>query len=176
MLTDLGLNESDLEEKKAIEVGNIFSLGTRFSEALGLKFKDADGKDAPVVMGSYGIGSTRMMGVLAEVLSDDKGLVWPKEVAPFAAQLISISGGNADVIAEADRMYDLLREHTIEVLYDDRDARAGEKFADADLIGIPTRIIISEKTVAEGGVEISARSNGKADIVPESQIIETLSK
>ena len=176
VLADLGLNESDLEEKKAIEVGNIFSLGTRFSEALGLKFKDADGKDAPVVMGSYGIGSTRMMGVLAEVLSDDKGLVWPKEVAPFAAQLISISGGNADVIAEADRMYDLLREHSIEVLYDDRDARAGEKFADADLIGIPTRIIISEKTVAEGGVEISARSNGKADIVPESQIIETLSK
>ena len=122
-------------------------------------------RKTPVIIASH-----RVLGSMASL----RGLGF--QVAPFAAQLISISGGNADVIAEADRMYDLLREHSIEVLYDDRDARAGEKFADADLIGIPTRIIISEKTVAEGGVEISARSNGKADIVPESQIIETLSK
>jgi len=176
VLADLDVDASELVEKKAIEVGNIFSLGTRFSEALGLKFKDSDGVEKPVVMGSYGIGSTRLIGVLAEVLSDEKGLVWPKEVAPFAVHLISITGGNADVAAEADRVYELLGEHGIEVLYDDRDARAGEKFADADLIGVPTRLVISEKTIASGGAEVSDRASGKTELVPESGILELLSK
>ena len=175
VLADLGVAESELKEQKAIEVGNIFSLGTRFSEALGLTYKDSAGKDTPVVMGSYGIGSSRMVGVIAEVLSDEKGLIWPKEVAPYNAHLIVIHG-NEDVRAEADRMYELLTENGIDVLYDDRDARAGEKFADADLIGIPLRIVVSEKTIQAGGVEVTERASASSSLVPESELIEYLKR
>ena len=114
------------------------------------------------------------MGTIVEVLSDPKGIVWPKEVSPFPVHMVAISGGNADVVAEADRLYELLRENGIEVLYDDRDARAGEKFADADLIGIPMRIVVSEKTMSEGGVELSERGNGGTVLIPESEIIERI--
>ncbi len=172
VLAELGIKKDELEEVKAIEVGNIFPLGTRFSEALGLTYKDDTGAEQPVIMGSYGIGPGRLMGTVVEVLSDEKGIVWPKEVAPFPVHLIAISSGNADVTAEADRLYGLLKENGVEALYDDRDARAGEKFADADLIGIPTRIVVSEKTMAEGGVEISGRQNGSTAIVSENEIIE----
>ena len=128
----------------------------------------------PVVMGSYGIGPGRLMGAVVEVLADAKGIVWPREVAPFDAHLIAITGGNADVAAEADRLYELLKDNGVETLYDDREARAGEKFADADLIGIPKRIVISEKTMSGGGVEVVARSDGATAFVPESGIIEHL--
>ena len=175
VLADLGVAESELKEQKAIEVGNIFSLGTRFSEALGLTYKDSAGKDVPVVMGSYGIGSSRMVGVIAEVLSDEKGLIWPKEVAPYNAHH-SVIHGNDDVRAEADRMYELLTENGIDVLYDDRDARAGEKFADADLIGIPLRIVVSEKTIQAGGVEVTERASASSSLVPESELIEYLKR
>lgn len=170
---DLGLSD-EYREEKAVEVGNIFTLGTRFSEALGLSYKDAGGASAPVFMGSYGIGPARLMAVVVETLSDDKGIVWPKEIAPYAVHLISITGGNPDVQAEADRLYELLTQHGIEVLYDDRDARAGEKFADSDLIGIPTRLVVSEKTMAQGGVEVIARASASSALVPESGIIEHL--
>ncbi len=176
VLAELGLKKAELSEEKAIEVGNIFPLGTRFSDALGLTFKDEGGKERPVVMGSYGIGPGRLMGTIAEVLSDDKGIVWPKEVAPYQVHLVSIASGNEDVVADADRIYELLRESGIEALYDDRDVRAGEKFADADLIGIPTRLVISEKTLAEAGVEVSARTGGGASIISDSAIVEHLLK
>lgn len=172
VLAELDIKKEELEEVKAIEVGNIFPLGTRFSEALGLTFKDEEGNEQPVVMGSYGIGPGRLMGTIAEVLSDEKGIVWPKEVAPFPAHLIAISSGNQDITAEADRLYELLREHGIEALYDDRDVRAGEKFADADLIGIPTRVIVSEKTMSAGGVELTNRSDGTTTFVPDNAIVE----
>ncbi len=174
VLKELDLKKEELKEEKAIEVGNIFPLGTRFSDALGLTYKDEKGAQVPVVMGSYGIGPGRLMGAIVEVLSDEKGIVWPKEIAPFSAHLVSISGGNADVVAEAVRLRDLLTEHGMEPLYDDRDVRAGEKFADADLIGIPTRLVVSEKTLAEGGVEVVSRATGTATLVPESGIIEHL--
>ena len=173
-LAELRIKKEELTEEKAIEVGNIFPLGTRFSDALGLTFKDDKGNTQPVVMGSYGIGPGRVMGTIVEVLSDGKGIVWPEEVAPYKAHLVSISGGNKDVVAEADRLYDSLKEHGIEPLYDDRDVRAGEKFADSDLIGIPTRLIVSEKTLAEGGVEVVSRENGSTTLVSESAIIDTL--
>jgi prolyl-tRNA synthetase len=176
VLSELHLKRSELEEVKAIEVGNIFPLGTRFSGALGLSYKDERGKEIPVVMGSYGIGPGRLMGAIVEVLGDEKGLVWPKEVAPFRAHLIAISGGNKDVAAEAERLYAQLSENGIEVLYDDRDARAGEKFADADLIGIPARLVVSEKTMSQGGIELVARADGTTTLVPESGIVEHLSK
>ncbi len=171
VLLELGIRKEELAEEKAIEVGNIFPLGTRFSDALGLRFKDDKGESAPVVMGSYGIGPGRVMGAIVEVLSDEKGIVWPKEAAPFPCHLILISGGNKDVVAEADRLYGLLAEHGIEALYDDRDLRAGEKFADSDLLGIPTRLVVSEKTLAEGGVEVVSRQSGGTTLVPESAII-----
>jgi len=174
VLAELGIKKEGLIEAKAIEVGNIFPLGTRFSDALGLEFKDDKGVSTPVVMGSYGIGPGRVMGTIVEVLSDEKGIIWPKEIAPFHAHLILISGGNKDVTVEADRLYDLLAEHGIESLYDDRDARAGEKFADSDLLGIPTRLVVSEKTLAEGGVEVISRKNGATTLVSESAIIQTL--
>ena len=174
VLSELGLRKEDLKEARAIEVGNIFPLGTRFSDALGLNFKNDKGESAPVVMGSYGIGPGRVMGAIVEVLSDEKGIVWPKEAAPFQAHLVLISGGNKDVVAEADRLYELLAEHGIETLYDDRDLRAGEKFADSDLLGIPTRLVVSERTLAEGGVEAVSRETGGTTLLSESAIIQSL--
>lgn len=174
VLKDLKLKKDELKEVKAIEVGNIFPLGTRFSDALGLKYKDEEGKERSVVMGSYGIGPGRLMGTIVEALSDDKGIVWPREVAPFAVHLVSIAGKNSDVVAEADRLYDLLVENGIETLYDDRDIRAGEKFADSDLIGIPKRLIVSEKTMSEGGAEVVSRKEGDSALVSDSQLIEHL--
>lgn len=174
-LKKLGLSKDRLVEKKAIEVGNIFHLGTRFSDALGLTFKDEAGKSFPVVMGCYGIGPSRLMGTIVEVLADERGLVWPANIAPFHVHLISLVGKSPDVAKEADRLYELLHEHGVEVLYDDRDARAGEKFADSDLIGIPQRIIVSEKTMSEGGVEVVSRKDASTKFVPESAIVELFS-
>ena len=176
VLSQLDLQREELEEVSAIEVGNIFSFGGTKSEQLGLVFKDESGQAKPVTLGSYGIGITRLMGTIVEILSDEKGIVWPAEVAPYPVHIIAISNGNADVIAEANRLYDLLREHGIEALYDDRDARAGEKFADADLIGIPKRLVISEKTMSSGSFEVVDRATGTVTMVPESSIIEHLKK
>lgn len=176
VLADIKLKKESLEEVKTIEVGNIFKLGTRFSKPLGLVFADEEGKKHDVVMGCYGIGLGRLMGSIVEALSDEKGIVWPKEVAPYQVHLVSISGGNKDIEAEADRMYELLQENDIEVLYDDRDVRAGEKFADSDLIGIPVRLVVSEKTVSAGGVEMVVRGNGSSSLVSESELIERLKK
>lgn len=176
VLSDLGVTEAELKEEKAIEVGNIFSLGTRFSDALGLTFKDSAGVQQSVIMGSYGFGCTRMVGVLAEVFADEKGIVWPKSVAPYAVHLISIAGGNDDVANEAIRIYEELKDHGIEVLFDDRDVRAGEKFSDAELIGIPTRIVVSEKTMAQGGVEITDRKSGASSFLADSKLIEHLTE
>lgn len=173
-LANLGVARDSLEKVKTAEVGNIFNFGQEKAKDLGLAVKDAAGNSVPVWMGSYGIGVTRLMGVLVEKFSDEKGIIWPKAVAPFAVHLVSITGGSAVVAAEADRLYDLLRENDIEVLYDDRDARAGEKFSDSDLIGIPTRLIVSERTMAQGGVEMVQRKAGGADFIADSGIIERL--
>lgn len=172
-LEKFGLDKESLTKEKSIEVGNIFPLGTKYSEAVGLQYKDENGENKHPVMGSYGIGLGRLIGTVAEVLSDEKGLVWPKEIAPFAVHLVSLAGSK-EVESEADRIYEMLTERGIEVLYDDRDARAGEKFADADLIGIPTRVVVSEKTISEGGVEVSSRKDGGAQLVAESEIVERL--
>ncbi len=159
VLAKFGVDRANLVEKKAIEVGNIFHLGTRFSEALGLTFKDEQGADKPVVMGSYGIGPTRLMGTIVEALSDEKGLVWPEEVAPFAYHIVSL--GNDDAVsATADALYEKLSGAGVEVLYDDRDLRAGEKFADSDLIGIPKRIVVGKDAAATGMFEVVNRATG----------------
>ena len=176
VLNDLGIARSDLTEKKAVEVGNIFSLGTKFSEPLGLVYTNEEGKPAPVVMGCYGIGPGRVMGTIVEVHADEKGLVWPEAVAPFAVHLIALfnkkvaEGAEDKVKVEADNLYKKLTDKGVEVLFDDRDATAGEKFGDSDLIGIPIRYVISEKTLAVDSVELKYRNTGKVEMVK----IETL--
>jgi prolyl-tRNA synthetase len=176
VLAQLGIQRDELEEQPAIEVGNIFSFGGKKCEELGLFFKDEDGSMKPVVLGSYGFGVTRMVGVLVEVFADEKGIVWPKEVSPYDAHLVVIAGGNKDIQDEADRIYEMLQGSGVDVLYDDRDVRAGEKFADADLLGIPTRLVVSEKTVAAGSVEVISRKTGESNLVAESALIERLTK
>jgi prolyl-tRNA synthetase len=170
VLKDLGVNRDELVEKKAVEVGNIFSLGTRFSDAFELNYLDEKGEKKPVVMGSYGIGPGRLMGTIAEVLSDDKGLVWPEAIAPFNIHLICIDDKEGKVRVEADKLYNRLTKAGSEVLYDDRDVRAGEKFADSDLIGIPVRIVISEKTMADDSVERKDRKTGNVEIIKNERI------
>jgi prolyl-tRNA synthetase len=159
-LSKLGLERGKLVEKKAIEAGNIFNLGTRFSESLGLSYKDAEGKSIPVVMGSYGIGPTRLMGIIVETLADDKGLVWPENVAPFKIHLVSLGKSGDDISKTADALYDDLVKTGVEVLYDDRDCSVGQKFADSDLIGIPTRIVVGKDAVATGEFEVVSRATG----------------
>lgn len=158
-LSELGLRKEDLREEKAIEVGNIFPLGTRFSEALGLNYKNEAGESVPVVMGSYGIGPARLMGTVVESLCDDKGIVWPESIAPFRVHLVQL-GDDAEVQKEAEELYRSLTAAGVEVLWDDRDARAGEKFADSDLIGIPLRIVVSQKSLSEGKFECVERASG----------------
>ncbi len=168
---DLGVQKADFKPHTASEVGNIFSLGIRFSSALNLQFKDEEGKGTPVIMGSYGIGPARLLGVMVETLADEKGLVWPEEIAPFQYHLIVLDNGNEEVRADADRLFHEMKGKDMSVLYDDRHARAGEKFADADLIGIPKRIIVSEKTLASGEYEVVTRATGTSLFVHEQELL-----
>lgn len=167
VLADLKLERKNLVEKKSIEVGNIFHLGTRFSEALGLTFKDEKGESQPVIMGCYGIGPARVMGTIAEVLSDDKGLVWPKSVAPFQVHLLSLGVNEA-----ADKLYAELEAAGIEVLYDDRDASAGEKFAESDLLGMPLRIVMGKRSLESGQVEVKERISEAVKEVALKEVVE----
>lgn len=171
-LSLLGLKKEDLIEKKSIEVGNIFSLGTKFTEPFNLTYKDKDGQEKLVIMGSYGIGIGRLMGTVVEVLSDDKGIIWPESIAPFKIHLLSL-GKEEKVLQEAENLYKELTQKGIEVLYDDReDVSAGEKFADSDLMGIPFRVIISNRTVNEGGYELKKRTEEKERIVKKEELFE----
>ena len=148
-------------QKKAVEVGNIFNLGDKYSLPFDLKFKDKDGKEKPVIMGCYGIGLGRLMAASVEANNDKNGIIWPKEIAPFDIHLIQIN-----VEKEGDKLYDKLRKQGKQVLYDDRkDVSIGEKFAEADLIGIPERWVISEKTMQKRSVEIKKREKDKSKLI-----------
>ena len=170
ILKDLGVERAALVEKKSIEVGNIFKLGTKFSEPLGLTFKDEDGVDKPVVMGCYGIGLGRLLGTVVEVLSDEKGIVWPTSVAPFQVHLVELSNGDEGIKTFADQLYADLLDAGVEVLYDERDARAGEKFADSDLIGIPYRLVVGKSTTPDS-VEVVRRTDGNVTQYSRSAIL-----
>ncbi len=167
VLTELNLDKNTLMEKKATEVGNIFSLGIKYSEAEELLYKDENGDSKPPIMGSYGIGLGRIMGVVVEVLSDDSGLVWPESISPFKLHLIGLS--------DASKIYDKLEKKGFEVLYDDRDISAGEKFADSDLIGIPYRIVISNRNISAGKIELTERATNKTERISEDELIKKLS-
>jgi prolyl-tRNA synthetase len=166
---------ADLKEEKAIETGNIFSLGTKFSDALDLTYIDEKGEPQKVIMGSYGIGPGRAMGTVVETLSDDKGLVWPVELAPFKVHLIQI-GDKDDVRKAAENLHEELQKANIEVLFDDRDLRPGEKFADSDLLGIPLRVIVSEKTLMSSEYEVKERASGKMSMKKEVDICDFVKK
>lgn len=161
------------ETFNASEVGNLFSLGTRFSDGFGFRFTDAEGKDQPVFMGSYGLGTSRVMGVLAEVFHDEHGLMWPEEVAPFSVHIVPIAKSEDDAsYKEARKLYDQLLEKGGECLFDDRlSLSVGQKLADADLIGCPKRVVISPKTLEDKGAELKERSTGKVTMVPTSSIL-----
>lgn len=151
---------TDLKEEKASEVGNIFKLGTKYSDSFQLTYNDEYGAKNPVIMGCYGIGLSRIMGIVAEVCHDDKGLIWPDNIAPFKVHLISLNANE-----EAENLYQLLQKERVEVLYDDRNISAGEKFADADLIGCSYRVVVSPKSLAAGGVELKKRAEGEGNII-----------
>ena len=173
VLAELGLDRNELEEVKGIEVGNIFSLGTKFSAPFGLTLGDEDGEQRTVIMGCYGLGVSRVMGTIAELLSDEKGLVWPINIAPAAVCLVRL-GESSQVAQAADKLYERLSQSGIEVLYDDRDQRAGEKFADADLTGIPYRLVISDKTIESGRYELKGRTDGEARLVALDEMMKTI--
>jgi len=176
VMEDLKLDKKDLKEQKAVEVGNIFTLGTKYSEALGLKFVDEDGSEQLVFMGSYGIGPSRLMGLLAEHFADESGLVWPESVAPYQVYLVAVGQSEA-VVSASNKLYEELTQKGLEVLYDDReDVRPGEKFADADLLGIPTRVVVSEKTLAEASVELKKRTSKELNIVKITEVVDLLYK
>ena len=175
VIAQTGVNKDSLEKLKAAEVGNIFSFGTKKSEQLGLNFTDEAGGQKPVVLGSYGIGVTRLVGVLAEHFSDDKGLVWPENVAPYKVYLAAV-GGESNILQAADGLYDNLVKAGVSALYDDRDERPGEKFADADLMGLPYRVVVSSKSLEAGGFELKARAADEPKIIPEAELVSLLTK
>jgi prolyl-tRNA synthetase len=173
VLEQLGVKRDELEEVKGIEVGNIFTLGTKFSAPFNLTVDGENGESITPIMGCYGIGVSRVMGTIAELLSDDKGLVWPEAIAP-AKVYLAVLGQNDDTRKAADDLYDELRVKGIEVIYDDRDARPGEKFADADLFGIPYRLVVSDKLVAQEKYELKARTSDEIELLGKSELIAKL--
>ena len=165
-----------LKIEKAIETANIFKLKTRFSEPFNLKYKDEKGKESDVMMGCYGLGPSRLMGAIVEIHHDEKGIIWPESIAPFKVHLLNLTNltnlsGKRQTTS--DKIYNSLQKNNIEVLYDDRqDVSAGEKFADADLIGIPYRAVISEKT--GGKIELKKRNEKKMRLIGEKELLKFL--
>ncbi|MBI2673712.1 MAG: prolyl-tRNA synthetase [Candidatus Zambryskibacteria bacterium] len=172
-LKKLGAEKSDFEMKKTAEIGNIFNFGTKKSEQLGLYIKDRHGQKKAVFLSSYGIGITRLMGTIVEVLSDKKGIVWPEEIAPFHIHLLSLSERTKN---SADKIYEALTKEGVEVLYDDRDIRAGEKFADADLIGIPRHVIMGDKFSESGMLEVKDRSSDDTKKLTLAHLVKKFKK
>jgi len=162
---------SELREAKAIEVGNIFELKTKYAEPFGLSYTDEEGKSQPIQMGCYGIGLGRLMGSVVEAFGDDRGIVWPAAVAPFRYHVVCLAPDDAEVAQAADELYASLTKKGIDVLYDDRAGiSAGEKFADSDLLGIPTRIVVSKKTLAAGKFEVKERKTGEVLMLTKEEI------
>ena len=172
VLADLGVTKDELVAKKAVEVGNIFTLGEKFSEALDLRYTDENGQQQNVYMGSYGIGPSRVMGLVAEHFADEKGLVWPKEIAPFTVYLVRIGGEQA--VKKADEIYTMLQNAGVEVLYDDRDARPGEKFSDGELMGIPYMLTVSDRLLEGGEFELKPRVGGETQLLTPEKLLGTL--
>lgn len=168
---ELGIDRSELERVKTAEVGNIFNFGTQKSEEMRLVFTDADGVEQYAYMGSYGIGITRVMGVIVEKFADDKGLVWPENIAPAKVYLVQIGSQSRSA---ADELYQKLQSARIETIYDDRDERPGVKFADAELLGIPYRVTVSDRLLDGGKWEVSTRQTGEQRLLTADELLATL--
>ena len=174
VIASLGLEKNKLIENRSIEVGNIFTLGTHKAESLGLYYTDEKGNKIPAFIGSYGIGLGRLMGTVVEVLSDDRGIIWPESISPFKIHLLSL-GDDKSVLEEANNVYERLTKNKIEVLFDDREGiSAGEKFADSDLIGIPYRAVVSSRSIKENGIELKKRTEEKGRIVSVEELLKLL--
>lgn len=172
---EIGVDKKELKPVTSAEVGNIFKFGTEKSEKMGVFFTDKNGEKKPVYLASYGIGITRVMGVIAEKLSDEKGLVWPEDIAPARIYLASI-GDDKNVAEAAEKLYKKLQSQGVSVIYDDRDVRAGEKFADGDLIGIPYRVVVSAKTLSSGGFELKKRTSDISEVLSEQKLINMVAR
>jgi len=171
VLGKLGLNRDELVEKRAVEVGNIFSLGSKYSDALDVYYTDEQGAQQSIIMGCYGIGISRLMGLLAEHFADERGLIWPAAVAPAHVYLARLGDSQA-VVKQADELYKRLTDAGVGVLYDDRDMRPGAKFADADLLGIPQRVVVSDKKAAAGSYELKARTSTETSQVSLDELLK----
>ncbi len=176
LLADLKLKREALKEARAIEVGNIFKLGTRFSSALQLNYRDQTGAAKPVYMGSYGLGVSRLMGAVVEARSTEQGMFWPVAIAPYAVHLLTLGGGQSTEIlrTKSNDLYQSLTEAGVEVLWDDREMSAGEKFAEADLIGLPWRLIVSERSLATNGVELGDRLKKTVKILTPDEALAVI--
>ncbi len=165
--------KGEIRLESAIEVGNLFPLETKYSKAFNLQFINSKGKKEYVIMGSYGIGLGRVMGTAVEIHHDNRGIIWPNTIAPFKIHLIEISTkDDSSIKKQVEKIYKDLVNKGIEVLYDDRNKTAGEKFIDADLIGIPTRIVVSEKTLAKNSLEIKKRNELKTSLMQISKFVK----
>jgi len=171
--SELGIDKDTLQPVKSAEVGNIFKFGTEKSEKMGIFYTDSDGQKQPIYLASYGVGITRVMGVLVEKLADEKGLVWPVNVAPYTVSLISI--GDAG-IAKAEQLYEELQSKGIDVLYDDRDERPGKKFADAELLGIPYRVTISDRLEESGEYEVQNRASSHTEVIKQAELMSYITR
>jgi prolyl-tRNA synthetase len=156
----------------AIEVGHIFKLGTFHSAALEASYLDEDGVQRPTVMGSYGIGPGRVMATIIEQHHDENGILWPTSIAPYDIHVLALHGGAEEVLAEAEKVAAALAEAGLDVLFDDRDERPGEKFADADLVGTPLRVIAGKKTLEDGMVDVRRRDGTAAERVSSSDVLK----
>lgn len=161
---------SPMRTERGVEIGNIFKLGTRYTEALGASFLDAEGRQKPVVMGSYGIGVGRLLACVAEEHNDENGLIWPVSIAPYQVHLVTLD----TLEDQATRLYKDLRSAGIEVLYDDRQESLGSKFKDADLMGMPVRLTLTTRSLENGGVEIKDRHTGESSVVPVEEVVDTV--
>jgi prolyl-tRNA synthetase len=164
------------EKKVAIELGHIFQLGTKYTESLGAMFLDEDGKQKPIIMGCYGIGVSRLIAAIIELNSDSAGIIWPTEVAPFEVQLLPLQASDAASMQLTEQYYRELKAKGVDVLVDDRDESAGRKFNDADLIGIPLRVIVGKRMLAQGQVEIKDRRTGQIQAVSKDSLVDEVLK
>lgn len=173
----LSVDFTAFEQVKSCEIGNIFPLNTKFSKAFDYTYVDETGNKQDIYMGCYGIGPTRLMGVVVEKLADDKGLVWPEAIAPFSIHLLVLGRDkNGEAYKTAEKIYDTLTKNRVEVLFDDREASAGEKFADSDLIGIPMRVVVSDKSLEKGGIELKERKGETSEILSVDQLLHMYTK
>ena len=171
-VAELGISKDQLECVKTAEVGNIFNFGTQKTDDMGLKFTDQDGQIKSLYMGSYGIGVTRLMGVIVEKMADEKGLVWPQAIAPFQLHLVLL---DEEARQQADELYQQLQTQGVEVLYDDRPKiRPGEKFADSDLLGIPYRVVVGKRSLGQDRYEVVKRADGQKLSLTQEEIIKTI--